>query len=291
MLTSGKEPKCTYSLFLGVLMGMLLCSEIVNASGWSTTDDFPYTLRLPTELAIIPSGATVLALGIFARDAMEEHSREEILGLDRANVPIFDRRATYNDSRTADKISDIGLISMQYMPLLFAIREFRNFKHRWRNVVTLAVMFGEATMWTTGVTNFTKALIRRPRPLMYNNQVSMAQKLDSPFTSFFSGHTSDTFCNAVFVATVFSDMYPRSPWRFVVWGASMAVASTTGAMRFVAGKHFPSDILTGAVVGSLVGYLAPLLHRKNLWNQNTTTIAVLPDISKTHAGFTLIFGL
>jgi len=34
-------------------------------------------------------------------------------------------------------------------------------------------------------------------------------------------------------------------------------------LRYASGKHFPTDIITGALVGSAVGYFIPFLHRTN----------------------------
>jgi membrane-associated phospholipid phosphatase len=40
----------------------------------------------------------------------------------------------------------------------------------------------------------------------------------------------------------------------------LGTAAAVGGLRIAAGKHFPTDILAGAAVGSLVGYLVPRLH-------------------------------
>jgi len=40
-------------------------------------------------------------------------------------------------------------------------------------------------------------------------------------------------------------------------------ASTIGYLRYKSGKHFPTDILTGALIGSAIGYFIPFIHRTN----------------------------
>jgi membrane-associated phospholipid phosphatase len=46
-------------------------------------------------------------------------------------------------------------------------------------------------------------------------------------------------------------------WNAVVlYGAATGV----GALRVAAGKHFPTDIIVGAVLGSAIGWLVPTLH-------------------------------
>ena len=281
---------CRLNLILTTFAIAFLFVGPAAASGWQTTDDFPYTLRVSTELAIIPSGAAVLTLGLIARETMALPSAQDIRKLNKGNLPAFDRSATYNYSETADKVSDLGLIAAQSLPLLLAASQLTDVRARWRNIVTLLVMLAESSMWTMGVTSLAKVLAGRPRPFAYNNAVSMELKMKKSFTSFFSGHTSDAFCNAVFFATVFSEMHPTSPWRFVVWGGALAVASTTGALRYVAGKHFPSDVLVGAAVGSLFGYMIPFLHRKKNWNPNRP-IAVLPSVSSRQVGLNVVWEL
>ena len=71
---------------------------------------------------------------------------------------------------------------------------------------------------------------------------------------------------AVFLSTVYSDYYPDSDWKYAVWGASLLTASVIGYLRYESGSHFPTDILTGAIVGSAIGYLIPFIHRSE--NEN-----------------------
>jgi membrane-associated phospholipid phosphatase len=39
------------------------------------------------------------------------------------------------------------------------------------------------------------------------------------------------------------------------------VAALTGYLRIAGDKHYMSDVLTGAAVGSAIGYMVPRLHR------------------------------
>ncbi len=49
-----------------------------------------------------------------------------------------------------------------------------------------------------------------------------------------------------------------------------AVATTTATFRVVADMHYASDVLTGALLGTLVGYGVPLLHYSRLGSSTTT---------------------
>ena len=41
----------------------------------------------------------------------------------------------------------------------------------------------------------------------------------------------------------------------------MSVAALTAYARVAAGRHFPSDVIVGAVVGAAIGHLVPRSHR------------------------------
>lgn len=40
---------------------------------------------------------------------------------------------------------------------------------------------------------------------------------------------------------------------FKIWEGALGTTTTVGALRVASGKHFPSDVLDGATVGSVVG--------------------------------------
>jgi membrane-associated phospholipid phosphatase len=265
--------------------------EPSQALDWSTTDDFPYTMTLAAELSIVPGGAALLGVGTYLKATMDAPNEAEILALDRSDVSAFDRSATHNFNDLADDLSDVGRAVTGASPAWLVLPELWDFKKRWMNIVTLVVMYGETSMWTMGTVQLTKALVKRPRPYMYNEQVPMETKLETRYTSFFSGHTSFAFCGAVFLSTVFADLYPESPWRFAVWGGSVAAAGLTGYMRYVAGDHFATDIIVGATVGSLLGYIVPFLHRKSLWNNGEAKVAIVPATSRHRAGLDIIWVL
>jgi membrane-associated phospholipid phosphatase len=64
----------------------------------------------------------------------------------------------------------------------------------------------------------------------------------------------------VFFAGSFARLNPDSGARGWVWGGCLTAAAATGVLRWVAGRHFPTDILAGAAVGATAGWLVPRLH-------------------------------
>jgi membrane-associated phospholipid phosphatase len=78
--------------------------------------------------------------------------------------------------------------------------------------------------------------------------------------SFFSGHTCFTFALAASSGTVATMRgYRWAPW---VWAQGMAIAAATGYLRIAADRHYFTDVLTGALVGSMMGFAIPyVFHR------------------------------
>lgn len=106
-------------------------------------------------------------------------------------------------------------------------------------------------------THILKAAFERPR--INSGAGSAMRLLEDPslfdltgrFNSFPSGHTAAAFA----VAYVLSKRYPRLALPFY------AVAALIGAARVYLGSHYPTDVLAGAVVGVIAGYLVTATER------------------------------
>lgn len=107
----------------------------------------------------------------------------------------------------------------------------------------------------------TKFAVGRRRPFVqYRNwpEAERAPDADDDL-SFFSGHSTFTFAVAAAAGTV-SDLrgYRSAPW---VWAVGLGLAATTGYLRIAGDKHYLSDVLVGAAVGTAAGVALPrLLH-------------------------------
>ena len=108
------------------------------------------------------------------------------------------------------------------------------------------------------VVNFTiKPLVARARPwLVIENFVNLVPEKDP--NSFPSGHTNAAFAFAIAVC-----MSAPKKWMKV---AAVCAAVVMGLSRLYVGVHFPSDVLAGALVGSLCG-LAGAWVVKKVWER------------------------
>ncbi len=104
------------------------------------------------------------------------------------------------------------------------------------------------------VVNFTiKPLAARARPwLVIQGFVNLVPEKDP--NSFPSGHTNAAFAFALAVC-----MSAPKKWMKVT---AVCLAVVMGLSRLYVGVHFPSDVLVGAIVGSLCGLLGAFVVKK-----------------------------
>lgn len=97
-----------------------------------------------------------------------------------------------------------------------------------------------------GVNVAVKQVVRRPRPKV--EDLPALAWVPSQM-SFPSAHAASAFA----AAAAFQPLLPHWPWR--------ATAGVMAVSRLVAGVHYPSDIVAGAVLGTAVGLAGRRLGR------------------------------
>ena len=234
-----------------------------------------YELSWKTDGMINGIGIPASGILFYLESQNKKITLDEISDLNRIDVNIFDRSATYNYSKSSSDASDYLVRFTAAAPLiLFLDGEMKNDR------ITYAAMFLENLMFSGVLSNTAKELITRYRPLVYNPDVADSKKLSADNRrSFFSGHTTTAFSSAVFLSTVFDELHPNSPYRYYVWAGSLLAASSVGYFRYSAGKHYPTDILVGAAVGSALGYLIPYFHKIKETKDNVTFTVSFPIIA------------
>jgi len=244
---------------------IVLLIFILMANGlFAQERSFPYELK-KRDLLLLPLGIGMTVFGSSLCDNHRSITLEEIRLLDRMDVNGFDRSATYNWSPEwgdrSDRYRDILVYSS-----IFLLSVPPLFHAKLTETGTVAVMFLESTLFLSGLTYITKATVGRRRPYVYNTLLSVEERHamggNDAYFSFFSGHTAAAFTAATFLSKVMTDIHGDSIWTKLLWGSSLTVAAMTGYARIKAGKHYPSDVIAGAVVGFAIGYLIPTLHKK-----------------------------
>lgn len=217
----------------------------------------PYETSMPREGQILLAGACGIALSCYLHNQLNPLSEADIQQLSSCNINRFDRVAAKQYSEKAASFSDYLLILNSLLPALHIFNDSAI-----DDRATLSAIYLESFLINYALTSVIKNTVKRARPFVYNENAPLPDKLQKEARlSFFSGHTSTAFTGAALFATLYSEYHPDSRWKNQVWFLSLTSASITGYLRVKAGKHFPTDVIAGAIVGTLSGCLIPKLHR------------------------------
>ncbi len=160
-------------------------------------------------------------------------------------------------SAFADLLSDVLVIAIPVAGLAVDLADVQD-RAFWQDVTVVLEAYALQAM----VLTLTKFGVRRPRPYVYDDSLPMAERSGRESTlSFFSGHTSIAFVTAVAFAETYRRRHEGASVA-AVYAAGLTLASLVGALRILAGKHFLTDVLVGAIVGTSLGILVPALHAR-----------------------------
>ena len=230
---------------------ILLCILITSINCFAES---VYTLDLTKDLIIGSTSLGMSVSSLFIKRSANIASKDDI-PLPNNSVNAFDRRLMYEYNKSWDITADIALYGLIAMPVLSLAGNIKN-GNAW---VTYGVMYAESVLFVFGTCEILKNSILRYRPYCYFEDVPSGKDTDY-FKSFPSRHTAFAFMSAGFLTSTFCTEYPDSPWKIPLSAVSYSLAAGVGVSRIFSGSHFISDILAGAALGSVYGYLIPRLH-------------------------------
>jgi membrane-associated phospholipid phosphatase len=148
-----------------------------------------------------------------------------------------------------------------------------------RDVAQQMTLLGLETLAVAGAAQgVTNVLVSRQRPYgQYCGTAALPSSSEDcsgteQYRSFFSGHATFTFAAAALICVEHSKFELLGPpWDALSCASGYLMAASTSTFRVMADMHYVSDVVTGALVGTLVGYGVPLLHFKtHLRGEGTT---------------------
>ena len=180
-------------------------------------------------------------------------------GVDSASrpaVPGVDRWAhrvlRWDNPDRAARLSH-GAVTLAYaLPVIGLVAVDRGASGTyWRDVLVVANSYA----LTQFATDVAKRTLRRSRPPVVFDRQPIEGAGD--VHSYFSGHTSTAFAAVVSGATIAARRGSRHA-RWIAW-TGVGLAGAAGYLRIAANRHYLTDVLTGAAVGSAIGLAVPRL--------------------------------
>lgn len=254
-------------------------------SGMAQRDSSVYRVRPWMDAALCVGGFAATFIGLRLQDDRLPLSEDLVLALDESRVPAFDRAALRVDPTGQDRAlgsSDLVLNISAGAPLLLGLD--RRVRREWLAIATLYV---ESALITGGVQTLSTSAFPRYRPIAYIPTATLGQRTDQRnVNSFYSGHTANTAVATFFMAKVIDDLHPElGGKRWLVYGAALVPPALVGYYRIQGGKHFPSDVIVGALMGGAAGYLIPHLHRRTRTERLSVVPLVSPDVLGAHVAY------
>jgi YegS/Rv2252/BmrU family lipid kinase len=186
-----------------------------------------------------------------------------LVHLDRAPLTGFDDvgRTAEHWARGSDALVQVlrqieaafAGIGMTVITVVLALTLWLR-KHRRAAVYAVLVM-----ITTTLASTYTKLVFGRDRPLWQDPLGRLTSR------SYPSGHASSTAALAGILIVLAVMLVRRARLRRTVFAAAVLLALVVGADRVLLGRHFPSDVLGGWLLGAAVvllwlGLYSPLPH-------------------------------
>ncbi|PKN57966.1 MAG: hypothetical protein CVU56_08235 [Deltaproteobacteria bacterium HGW-Deltaproteobacteria-14] len=179
------------------------------------------------------------------------------------------RLDTEGGRRTAREVSDVTLTLSVTYPLLVDGLVVAGWYRRSPEIAArMALIDAEVIAVALAVQGLTNVLVSRERP--YGRECGQDEPASGRdctssdrYRSFFSGHTTAAFAAAAVGCShhVNLALYGDPVADGVACAGAFGVAAFTGLMRIAGDKHYLSDVLVGAGVGTLIGFGLPwLLH-------------------------------
>ena len=248
-----------------ILVSLVGIQSIAQEEG-----SYPYEFNWKKDAIVSGIGLGLTGSAAYFYFSRQGLTRSDLRELNIHDVNPFDRGAADQWSPTANNFSHGFMIGAMAMP--FAMFAFPEAQDNW---LGLGLMYIEVGLYSVGATELTKGLSKRIRPFAYNPEAPMETRLSKDAqASFYSGHTSMAASFSFLTAKVFHDLSDNNTAKALVWTAAALVPAATGYLRYHAGKHFPTDIITGYVVGGAIGYLVPFLHKKRFAKENLSLVPV-----------------
>ena len=230
--------KWHFKILFRVCFAVLLAATL--AMGAPDADDsrhYDVSVRLDVPLVL---GISLMAvLGVSRYYGMEKGSPDDLKP--KSELMPWDRPLAGRYSGWATTVSHYSG-ALAVAPLALAGYSLYRGDVDAHDFGAFTLMFVEAFVLQNALNQIVRSTQLWPRPFMYSKSGEGREKAESArgeaYGSFYSGHSSAAFTVAIFTGKWFSDIYPNSKYKNLVWATSLSLAAIVAALRVVAGKHY-----------------------------------------------------
>lgn len=234
-----------------------------DATGTAFDDSHEYILNPANDVSLSLTAILTAGIGTYLYgnmsypDERNKVHKEDLLPWDK---PVAGRY-----SETADFMSDIGSL-LAVAPLAIGGWAVHTGNSDKQEFWTFTLMFTQALLFQSGINLAFRSMELWPRPYIFATDKKGQKKAEEAkpeaYGSFFSGHASAAFTVAVFTSEWFDQTHPNSSATRIVRALAFSLAGFESALRVAAGKHYPTDVIVGALVGTGISYGILEMHKK-----------------------------
>lgn len=148
-----------------------------------------------------------------------------------------------------------------WYPLYLFLLIFIFINFGWRAWTWVLFIIINVTLTDQFSSSVVKQWIARPRPCQDPEMMGYVRMLlnhCSGGNSFPSSHATNHFGAAVFLFCTLRKYCGNWIYLFFFWAATVSYG------QVYVGVHYPADVLAGAIIGSIIGYIAALIYNKKI---------------------------
>jgi len=222
---------------------------LLAVSGPSALGQAPYSVRWGDAVSVVASGVAAL----IPEATKLPKAAPSCAPCDPASLPGIDRAALHTFSGSASTASHallVGVVGFAGVASFDGATPAQRRGH--------VAVFANSLAWTLAATDWMKVIVRRKRPVLYTADATAAAADPNSQRSFPSGHASVAFA----AATTYLVMAQRERLPHRGRNVALLYAGAVGvsALRVAAGRHFPTDVVGGAALGTGIGWLVAKVH-------------------------------
>jgi undecaprenyl-diphosphatase len=168
-----------------------------------------------------------------------------LLWLNGFHSPVFDKVMWLISGRT------------EWIPFYLILIGYLIYKFRWRSIPIIVAIIVAVSLADQLAVKAFKEVFQRLRPTHnpeIQNLVHIVNEYRGGMYGFVSNHAANTFALAGFLSFFFRNWYFSAV--ILLW------ASVVSYSRIYLGVHYPGDVIGGAVLGLIIGWLVYLLYLK-----------------------------